>query len=453
MLGGLAALVIVLSFVARLTQSHPGTLVVLLSSRAPARVTKLPLAVHSGGGWLNLPALTASVPAAPANVQAAEVDIPSGAYDEVRLGSSETAGGFVLPEGGVQPLLLALRGGSVAPGGVYAGNEAVNLGLGEIAGRYTPLPPFTLEDQHGTRVTPADLSGAPTIIAAFHTTCRATCPLYTGLLLQLQKERSAAGVHLVEVTTDPGDTPAVLDAYAKRVGAHWEFLTGTADQLQAFWAPLQVQLSNVDAHASTIAIADSHGYLRLVYRGVPDVATLPPALSGQLDPLGLSQLGHGDGWGSAEIAASLKTVEDLFQPVKLATGSAPGFRLELLNGGRVSLGGLQGSPVVVSFWASYCTVCTTELPQLVEAAQRQPGVVLLLVDERDDANAARSFLAHLRLHPLTAVDPDGKVGGQYGVSGLPATFFVRADGTLAGAYLGQIDAATMAAKMGELGSQ
>lgn len=442
-----------LSFAARLTQSHPGTLVVLLSARTATHVKKLPLAVHSSGGWTSLPEVSAAVAAAPETTQVAEVNLPPGTYDGVRLGSADTEGAFELRSGQVEPVLLALDGAGVAPGGVYAGNEAVNLGLGEIAGRYTALPDFRLQDQRGVSVTAADLRGAPAIIAAFHTTCRATCPLYTGLLLQLQRQTKLAGVHLVEVTTDPADTPATLAAYARRVGARWEFLTGTQDQLQAFWAPLQVQLSNEDAHASTLAITDSHGYLRLVYRGVPDVATLPPVLSGQLDPLGLSQLGHGDGWGSAEVAASLRTVEDLFQPVKTATGPAPGFKLDLLNGGSVSLGALQGQPVVVSFWASYCTVCTTELPQLVDAAQRQPGVILLLVDERDDSNAARSFLAKLHLHALTAVDADGAVGSKYGVSGLPATFFVRPDGTLAGAYLGQIDASTMTAKMTELAGQ
>ena len=76
--------------------------------------------------------------------------------------------------------------------------------------------------------------------------------------------------------------------------------------------------------------------------------------------------------------------------------------------------------------------------------------MLLLIEERDDAGAARSFLAGLHLHPLTGLDADGKVGSKYGVTGLPATFFVRPDGSLAGAYLGQIDGATMAAKMAEL---
>ena len=82
-------------------------------------------------------------------------------------------------------------------------------------------------------------------------------------------------MHLVEVTTDPADTPAVLAAYARRVGARWALLTGTADQLRAFWAPFQVELAAGDSHVSTLVIGDAYGYVRLVYRGIPDQPALP----------------------------------------------------------------------------------------------------------------------------------------------------------------------------------
>jgi cytochrome oxidase Cu insertion factor (SCO1/SenC/PrrC family) len=450
--GGLAALVLVLSFVARLFGPPPGTLVVLLSSRSATTLKGQPLSIHSSGGWTSLPPVSARVPAAPAHAQVAEVEVPAGHYDSVRLGSNETAASFDVVSGKVQPVLLAVSRHSVSAGGVYAGNEAVNLGLGEIAGKYTALPSFALVDQAGRQVTDADLRGAPLVLAAFHTTCRATCPLYTGLLLQLQRKLGSS-IHLVEVTTDPADTPAVLRAYAKRVGARWEFLTGSAGALQAFWAPLQVGIASGDSHVSTLAIADSHGYLRLVYRGVPDTGILPPPLTAQLDTTGLAELGHGDGWGAPDVLASLRTVETLFQPEQPGGGRAPGFTLDALDGSRVSLAGLSGQPVVVSFWATYCPVCTSELPQLVDIAGRHPGVALLLIDERDDAAAARGFLAGLKLHPRVLEDADGAVGRRYGVQGLPVTFFVRPDGLLAGSFLGAIDAASLDARMAELSGQ
>lgn len=421
----------------------------LVSAKKATSLARIPLAVGQGGSWTNLPDITARVPAAPATQQVAEVDLAPGHYDGVRLGSDETAASFDVSTGKVEPVLLAVAGRSVAAGGVYAGNEAVNLGLGEIAGRYTPLPAFALLDQQGRHVTDADLRGEPLVLAAFHTTCRATCPLYTGMLLQLQQKLGSA-IHLVEVTTDPTDTPAVLRAYARRIGARWEFLTGTSQQLSAFWGPLHVELATGDTHTSTLAIADSHGYLRLIYRGVPDTATLPPALTGQLDAQGLSELGHGDGWGTADVLASLKTVESLFQPVRVGGGRAPGFTLPALGSGHVSLASLAGQPVVLSFWATYCAICTSELPQIVKTAAGHPGVALMLVDVRDDPGAARDYLAQLHLHPVVAEDGDGQVAARYGVQGLPVTVFIRPDGLLAGSYVGQIDPATLDAQMSQL---
>src|SRR5258708_30922152 len=89
-----------------------------------------------------------------------------------------------------------------------------------------------------------------------------------------------SGVTLAEVTTDPAtDTPAVLTDYAQRVGAKWTFATGSTEALTAFWKPFGVQLATVNTHVSTLAIVVNHGYVRVVYRGVPATGmTFPPAL-------------------------------------------------------------------------------------------------------------------------------------------------------------------------------
>ena len=83
---------------------------------------------------------------------------------------------------------------------------------------------------------------------------------------------------LAEVTTDPvTDTPSVLDAYGRRIGAGWTFATGSAAALESFWKPFGVQLATGDSHVSTLALVDRHGYVRLVYRGVPDIGNdIPP---------------------------------------------------------------------------------------------------------------------------------------------------------------------------------
>ena len=64
------------------------------------------------------------------------------------------------------------------------------------------MPPFQLVDQAGRPFDAASVRGKVTVLAAFHTTCQTTCPLYTGLFFQLRK-RLPASVQLVEATTDP----------------------------------------------------------------------------------------------------------------------------------------------------------------------------------------------------------------------------------------------------------
>jgi cytochrome oxidase Cu insertion factor (SCO1/SenC/PrrC family) len=292
------------------------------------------------------------------------------------------------------------------------------------------------------------------VVAAFHTTCRDTCPIYTGLFLQLRRQLPSS-VALLEVTTDPvTDTPARLQAYAESVpGLDWTLLTGSVEQLTAFWTPLGVQLSGVDSHTDFLGVVDEHGYLHATRSGVPDVGgTLPDALAARLSDEGRRELStRGDGWGAAQV---LDAVRSLGQAASLDTsgsGVAPAFALPTPAGGVVSLAELRGRPVVVNFWASYCAPCRREMPLLQRTADAR-GVALVLVDERDDRAAASAFLASLS-PPVTApvgLDPDGKVGDAYGVTYYPVTVFIRADGTVEGRYIGETDASVLAAHLDAL---
>src|SRR5439155_5519192 len=87
----------------------------------------------------------------------------------------------------VQPILLVVSRARVAPGGVYAGSENFNLGLSEAGGQKQPVADFDLMDQDGRPYSRDSMLGRDTVVAAFHTTCRETCPLYTGLMFELRR--------------------------------------------------------------------------------------------------------------------------------------------------------------------------------------------------------------------------------------------------------------------------
>ena len=170
---------------------------------------------------------------------------------------------------------------------------------------------------------------------------------------------------LIEATINPWqDTPQALREYAGRVGASWTFLTGDPAALTEFWKPFDVQLGTGDVHRSTLALIDSHGFIRSYYLGAPDAgAGLPPELASQLSPAGMRLAGsHGDGWGQAQILGSLSAIGGLRTPATGAEGNAVDFTLATLDGKQATLSQFSGRPVLINFWATYCVPCRVEMP-------------------------------------------------------------------------------------------
>jgi cytochrome c biogenesis protein CcmG, thiol:disulfide interchange protein DsbE len=439
-------------------QPQTGTLVIVAAGRTAGSVPATSVQLHGSAGWTALGSLRAgTIPAAPEERELIALPVAAGTYDGLRLGDDQEAIiQVVVTAGQVEPVLLGLdHGGRLIAGAAYAGNDQVNLGLGELSGKFVAMLPFSLKDQEGNTFDSTNTAGKDLVIAAFHTTCHETCPLYTAMFLQLQK-RLPPGVLLVEVTTDPStDTTDVLARYATSIGAKWTFVTGSINALTAFWQPFGVALASGDSHVSTLALIDRHGYVRLVYRGVPDVGNdIPAALVTQLSARGLQELAsHGEGWGAAEVLKALVTIRAPEQASTGRGGPAPAFSLQSTDGTHVTLSALAGQPLVINFWATYCPPCRAEMPLLQRRVGAQAGIRLVLIDEGDSAEAARDFLRSAGVTVPALLDADLAVGHEYGVVVFPSTFFVRADGTIAAMQPGQLDDRVLAAQLSKLGTQ
>jgi cytochrome c biogenesis protein CcmG/thiol:disulfide interchange protein DsbE len=436
-----AAIVVICAFTIGLLvqqqQAPTGTIAVVASARQASAVTSTAIQVQDRGGWQTLgTSPRVGVPAAPRNVLLVQQSVPTGTYTGLRVGSHTFPANFTVGHDQVSSILVQILGGE--PLSVYVGQDQINLGLQELAGKLQAMPRFDLLDQSGRPFTNASIAGRTVVLAAFHTTCRETCPIYTGLFLQLRRQLPP-NTMLIEATTDPWhDSPTQLQAYAKAVGASWTFLTGSQAALTSLWAPFGVQLSAEDTHKSILAIIDEHGYVRATYQGVPDVRTLPDPLQARLDAQGRQNWHHGDGWGAAQVTDTLGDVRWLARQSPAGGQTAPPIGgPSLQGGGHLSLSTYRGHPVVVNFFASYCVPCRTELPML-EQQTSQAHVSLLLVDERDNSGAARSLLTSVGVHAPAVADPDGTIGAGYGVQNLPETFFVQPNGTLEGSTLGQL---------------
>lgn len=436
-------------------QPATGTLLVVGSGRSSGSLPLTQVHLHGNAGWTALGAVSGQVPAAPDQRELLVVPVAIGSYDGVSLGDAQAFLRVVVTAGQVEPLLLGVDSGRLITGAAYAGNDQVNLGLGELSGKFVPMPTFELQDQLGRTFDSTVTAGKDLVVAAFHTSCHQTCPLYTALFFQIQKHLPP-GVLLAEVTTDPStDSSAVLADYASRIGASWTFATGSPNALTAFWKPFGVELSSGDSHVSTLALIDRHGYVRLVYRGVPAVGNaLPPALVTSLGAEGLRELASGgDGWGAPDVLQALLTISGPEQPAHSSGGPAASFDLVGTDGRRASLASFAGHPIVINFWATYCPPCRAEMPLLQRQVVGATGVQLVLIDEGDGAQAARDFLNAVGVRQPALLDSDLGVGHAYGATALPTTVFVRADGSIAGRHVGQLDERVLAAELSNLTTQ
>ena len=123
--------------------------------------------------------------------------------------------------------------------------------------------------------------------------------------------------------------------------------------------------------------------------------------------------------------------------------SAPAIAGETLEGDAYDLADTRGRWVVVNFFATWCTPCIVEHPELVDFQERHvelgdAAVVSVLFDD-DPARARRFFQREGGEWPVV-IDPDGAIGVAYGVARVPESFLVAPDGTVVQRLVGGITA-------------
>ncbi|MGH2398765.1 MAG: TlpA family protein disulfide reductase [bacterium] len=130
-------------------------------------------------------------------------------------------------------------------------------------------------------------------------------------------------------------------------------------------------------------------------------------------------------------------------PPALTTRPAPDFRLSGFDGKEHALSDFKGRVVVLNFWASWCTPCKQEMPNLERAWKEfgHRGVVVLGIDVQDDMEEAAAFLIAFRITYPNVFDPGQERLLAYRVTGIPTTIFVdrdqRIQSRFAGGYLGE----------------
>ncbi len=139
-------------------------------------------------------------------------------------------------------------------------------------------------------------------------------------------------------------------------------------------------------------------------------------------------------------------------PFMLKGKPAPDFSLQKLREqDRIALSQLRGRPVIINFWATWCGPCKLEHPVL-DWGQRQYGdqVAFLGVVFEDTAENAEEFL---RRSPPTYPqlwDPLSQMAVDYGVAGVPETYFIDGKGIIRSKYVGPIPPEELSARVKDL---
>ncbi len=135
----------------------------------------------------------------------------------------------------------------------------------------------------------------------------------------------------------------------------------------------------------------------------------------------------------------------------LIARQAPSFTLPLFGGGTIRLEDLRGKVVFLNFWASWCPPCRAEAKTLEAAWQQYKDreVVFLGIDIQDTEQDARAFLKEFGITYLNARDASGKVAIEYGVWGIPETFFIDPQGRITYKQVGALGWPIITAKLDE----
>jgi len=115
------------------------------------------------------------------------------------------------------------------------------------------------------------------------------------------------------------------------------------------------------------------------------------------------------------------------------------FTLQNLDGKAVTLSELQGRPVILNFWATWCAPCRIEMPEFQAIYENHPdgeiSIIAVNLDEPVD-RVTKFFRDDLGLTFTALLDDGGVVADQYGVFIYPTTYFINEEGVVTAVHRG-----------------
>jgi thiol-disulfide isomerase/thioredoxin len=119
---------------------------------------------------------------------------------------------------------------------------------------------------------------------------------------------------------------------------------------------------------------------------------------------------------------------------------APALELADLHGKQHALTDYHGKVVLVNFWASWCTPCLLEMPDLQRLADKlaNRNFTLLTINTSDSPNRIREMLKRLQLDLVVLLDSDGRTFRTWQGRVLPTSFLLDRNGKLRYRFVGSM---------------
>lgn len=120
---------------------------------------------------------------------------------------------------------------------------------------------------------------------------------------------------------------------------------------------------------------------------------------------------------------------------------APPFSLKSLDGRQVALSDFRGKPIMLIFWATWCGSCTDELPVMDKftVGKRDQLTILTAAIDGERETKVQRFVKKEKITLPVLLDLKERLARAYGVTMIPATFFIDRDGLIIGMIRGERD--------------
>ena len=145
------------------------------------------------------------------------------------------------------------------------------------------------------------------------------------------------------------------------------------------------------------------------------------------------------------------TEEETVEPV-----AAPDFTVLDSKGNTVHLSNFIGTPVILNFWASWCSPCKGEMPDFEAAYQTYGQEIQFMMINLTDGNretvaSAKDFIAEAGYTFPVFFDTELSAAMAYGTNSIPATYFVNGEGNLVAYGIGPLNLEALETGIGMLG--